>query len=124
MGIAHAWAALVLATTATSGAAPAGLLCTVESARNESTGQDEPTDRSFFHPRETLVEQGDVYARSESRSDADGSTEVEHRVDRRTGAFETISMQTVHAVGEQYMIRITGTCKPAEHTPLAQPPRY
>jgi hypothetical protein len=123
MSPADALAALILAATDPSGAA-AGLLCTVDNARNESTGQAEPTSPSFFHPLETLVENGDVYTRSESRTDTRGSTEVEHRIDRRTGTFETVSMQTVHEVGEQYLIRITGTCKPTDHRPLAQPPRY
>jgi len=101
-----------------------GLLCTADEVRNESTGQVLPPVAPVFHAPGHLRQDGDFYLRTETQADEHGSIEAEHRIHRRTGAFETISMQTVHEVGEQYLVRITGTCKPADHRPLAQPSRY
>jgi hypothetical protein len=98
---------------AIAGPPSAGLRCTAGEVRNESTGQALPAGRTFTHMGNQLREDGDFYVRTETIADEHGSTDIDHRIDRRTGIFETIAMQTVHEVGEQYMIRTTGTCRPA-----------
>jgi hypothetical protein len=123
MIIAATFLSLLLAGGATSAPA-AGLLCTAEQVRNESTGQLLPAGQPFAHSRDQLREDGDFYVRHEMIADEHGPTEIEHRIDRRTGTFEAVAMRTVHEVGEQYLVRTTGTCKPIGHTPLARPSRY
>lgn len=104
-----------LCCPALADAAPAARLsCTVESAANESTGEPVPAEGHVFQHRLTdLKAEGERYTRSETIETPDSRSELSHAIDRASGRFETVAIQTRHDLGEEHAIRMNGTCRPA-----------
>jgi hypothetical protein len=100
-----------------AGAAPAlaatepALTCTIETAANESTG--EPVvfqNKTMVHALKDLRQDGDYYLGKQSLDDQDAHNEIAYRISRKTGRFEARYVQTRHDIGEEHVIRSTGTC--------------